>query len=96
VGKKIIIILLLFTVLSLAAGGAVVTIAMEHNPQGEFCKEIVGNVCVYDWQALLLLGAIWAAASFFSLSALWLLVWGFLKTGKLFKKKSRQNQENNG
>lgn len=87
-GKKIKITSIISLVLSLIIGGFIITVAMDHNPQGEFCKEIINDECVYDWGSLLFLGSCWSFVSFwflFIVQMIIVFIYSFIKT------KARQN-----
>lgn len=50
-------------IVGLAVGGAMCTIALDHNPQGEFRNIDSGAI---EWPHLLMLGVVWAAPTAFA------------------------------
>jgi hypothetical protein len=75
--------------ISFAFGCFVVFAALDHNPQGEFCTEYVGNECRYDWIKILVLGINGSFLTLLPLTSIWLFAWAFTRLRKKRKTKSK-------
>jgi hypothetical protein len=64
---------------SLAVGASIVWVAIQHNPQGEFCKEYFNNICILDRVYLFELGLNWTLAALIPLASIYFLLKTILK-----------------